>query len=143
MGRPVGRVYIFKRARAREEGGGQMPRISQKKRIENMINSDRYIRIEASLLEQLEVNKIDMEYNTDLIGDYMALWLTKCMLIDDINKRGVTVNYNNGGGQKGKKKNESVAELTKVNTQMLKILDSLGLKPIYVIADVGDVDDTL
>lgn len=120
-----------------------MPRISQKKRIENMINSDRYIRIEASLLEQLEVNKIDMEYNTDLIGDYMALWLTKCMLIDDINKRGVTVNYNNGGGQKGKKKNESVAELTKVNTQMLKILDSLGLKPINVIADVGDGDDTL
>ncbi|MCR0567424.1 hypothetical protein MKC54_05215 [[Clostridium] innocuum] len=120
-----------------------MPRISQKQRIENLKNDGRFIRIEASLLEQLENNKIDLEYNRDLISDYMALWITKCMLIDDINKRGVTVLYNNGGGQKGRKKNESVTELTKVNTQMLKILDNLGLKPINVIADAGDGDDPL
>lgn len=32
------------------------------------------------------------------------------------------------GGQKGHKKNDSIAELTKVNAQKLKILDKLGIK---------------
>lgn len=124
-----------------KEGGGIMPRISPKRAFESLINSERYIRIEVSLYEQLENNKIDTEYNRDLICDYMALWVTKCQLINDINSRGVTVTYNNGGGQKGKKKNESVIELTKVNTQMLKILDSLGLRPVNVIADNGGDDN--
>lgn len=118
-----------------------MPRISKKKIIDDLKSCDRFIRIESSLLEQLEANKIDLDYNRDLIADYMDLWVTKSLLIDDINKRGVTVTYNNGGGQKGKKKNESITELTKVNTQMLKILDNLGLRPSGMIVDNGNGAD--
>lgn len=117
-----------------------MARISVKKTIIELKTSERYIRIWESLVDQLANNKIDMDYNRDLVEDYMDLWVTKCLLIADINSRGVIVTYNNGGGQKGKKKNESVIELTKVNTQMLKILDSLGLKPTSVIA-ATDGDD--
>ena len=39
------------------------------------------------------------------------------------------VTYDNGGGQKGTKKNDSIDQRIKVNGQMLKILDSLGIKP--------------
>lgn len=111
-----------------------------KKRVEELVESDLYIKIEISLMEQLENNKIDTDYNQDLVRDYMGFWVIKTMLIDDVNKRGVSVNYNNGGGQKGKKKNESIAELTKVNKQMLNILDNLGLKCTGVISDTGDYD---
>lgn len=121
-----------------KEGGGNMAGRGIKRTIEELRFGDAYIRIRESLLEQLEHNKINTEYNCDLINDYMDLWVTKCLLIKDINQRGVIVTYNNGGGQKGKKKNESVIELTKVNTQMLKILDSLGLKPTNVVTDAGD-----
>lgn len=71
----------------------------------------------------------------------MSFYETKNLLIQDIQKRGVTVEYNNGGGQKGVKKNESIEQLLKVNTQMLRILDSLGIKAVQEMD--GDFDDEL
>ena len=62
-------------------------------------------------------------------------------LIADIKKRGAIVEYNNGGGQKGQKKNDSIDQRIKVNAQMLKILDSLGIKPVG--DDSGDDEDEL
>ena len=56
-------------------------------------------------------------------------------------KRGAIVEYNNGGGQKGQKKNDSIDQRIKVNAQMLKILDSLGIKPVG--DDSGDDEDEL
>ena len=45
----------------------------------------------------------------------------------------------NGGGQKGIKKNDSIEQLLKANTQMLKILDALGIKAVQETD--GEFDD--
>ena len=85
--------------------------------------------IKKDLIDQLERNGVFGKHYVDLVNDYMAMWDIKNKLIKDIKERGVTVEYNNGGGQKGYKKNDSIAELNKTNAQMLKILNELGLKP--------------
>lgn len=81
------------------------------------------------MLKQLEYKKNKNDYAVDLVKDYMALWEIKNELIEDIEKKGVSIKYQNGENQFGYKKNDSIAELNKVSTQMLKILDHLGLKP--------------
>ena len=100
----------------------------ERKIVTNYKSSLKYQNIKTSLLEQLNSNHTHGNHYEDLVEDYMSLWITKCLLIDDINSRGVSVNWNNGGGQRGKKKNDSVSELVKVNAQMLKLLNELGLK---------------
>ena len=95
--------------------------------------------IEQDLLDQLERNGTVGEYYTDLVADYMSLWRTKELLYKDIRDRGVSVLYNNGGGQSGFKKNDSVDQVLKVNAQMLKILDAIGIKPST--SSVGDDDE--
>ena len=84
--------------------------------------------IKKDLLDQLERNGVFGSHYVDLINDYMALWDIKNQLIDDVKKRGVSVYWCNGGGQEGYKKNDSIAELNKTASQMLKILSDLGLK---------------
>ncbi len=84
--------------------------------------------IKDSLLEQLEDKELIEPHFTDLVEDYMALWDIKSELIHDIKIKGVSVMYQNGANQFGYKKNDSVPELTKVNGQMLKLLNELGLK---------------
>lgn len=96
--------------------------------------------IKEDLLDQLERNGTVGKYYVDLIGDYMRLWEAKNMLLSDIESRGVVVEYNNGGGQTGAKKNDSVDQALKVSTQMLKILDGLGIKPT---TSGGDPDEEL
>lgn len=100
-------------------GGGLLARKEKK-----------YYEIRTDLLDQLERNGTFGEYYIDLIEDYMSLYETKNMLKKDILKRGVTVTYNNGGGQSGVKKNDSIEQLLKVNTQMIKILDAIGIKAV-------------
>lgn len=82
--------------------------------------------IKADLLEQLEKNGIHKCY-TDLIDDYMSMWDTKNKLIADISERGVNITYYSQAGT-NQKKNDSVDQLIKLNAQMLKLLDSLGIK---------------
>lgn len=86
-------------------------------------------KIKQDLLDQLERNGVHGSQYEDLVKDYMALWEIKNQLIDDIKKKGVSVEYQNGEHQWGYKKNDSIAELNKTNSQMLKILSDLGLKP--------------
>ncbi|HOA30521.1 MAG TPA: P27 family phage terminase small subunit [Clostridia bacterium] len=97
--------------------------------------------IKDALLEQLE-NKgaIESQY-IDLVYDYMELHSTKRKLIKDIKERGVAVRYDNGGGQFGYKKNDSVDQLLKVNQQMIKILDYLGLKPPKDVVENDDYNE--
>ena len=78
-------------------------------------------------------------YYLDIIADALKLNGESAEFIEDINKRGVSVKYNNGGGQSGYKKNDSIAELNKTNAQMLKLLNELGIKA--TVADSGDDDD--
>lgn len=94
-------------------------------------------KIKGDLIDQLDRNCTTGQYYIDLVDDYMAMWDTKNLLIEDIQVRGVSITYDNGGGQTGTKKNDSVAELLKVNAQMLKLLDAIGVKPIGV-GDDGD-----
>lgn len=98
-----------------------------------------YKDIKKDLLDQLDRNGIYGKQFKDLVEDYMSLWIVKCMLINDIETRGVSVIYNHGGGQTGYKKNDSIAELNKTNGQMLKLLNELGIKA--TVADGGDDDD--
>lgn len=84
--------------------------------------------IKEDLLKQLHENETYGKHYEDLIEDYMALWEIKNRLIEDIKKRGVSIEWNNGI-QNGRKKNDSISELNKTSAQMLKILSELGLKP--------------
>ncbi len=85
--------------------------------------------VKKSLLAQLQTRNVNEAYYTDLIGDYMDLWDTKNKLIRDISDRGVMVPYTTAAGT-NLRKNDSVSELVKVSTQMLKILDSLRIEPV-------------
>jgi len=93
--------------------------------------------IKQDLLDQLDRNGTTGKYYIDLVDDYIDLYDTKEKLIKDIKERGVTCKYQNGENQWGYKKNDSVDQLLKVNQQMLKLLDALGIKP----SQDGDVDD--
>lgn len=91
--------------------------------------------LKKDLLDQLEEKGIYGSMYLDMINDYLALWDIKNALIKDIKKKGVSIYWCNGGGQEGFKKNDSIAELNKTNTQMLKILNELGLKATPKAAD--------
>jgi hypothetical protein len=119
-------------------GGGNTAANSVTKKY---LNSKEYVEIKKDLLEQLERNGTVGEYYTDLVNDYMDLWVTKCILVDDIQQRGVTVPWNNGGGQKGRKKNDSVELRIKINAQMLKLLSALGLKATEADGDSNDDEE--
>ena len=97
-------------------------------------------KIKNDLMKQLKQRGMDkqMQY-VSLIEDYMSLWQVKNMLIQDIDERGVTIDYDNGGGQKGKKRNESVGELAKITSQMLKILSELGLRGADIPSEEEEV----
>lgn len=114
-----------------------MANIKAKKYLESEIYQD----IRQDLLDQLERNGTVGKYYVDLVDDYMNFWVDKCLLTDDIQTRGVVVAYNNGGGQKGKKRNDSILDKIKVNVQMLNILNALGIKPSN--SDGGDDGDPL
>lgn len=93
--------------------------------------------IEKDLLDQLERNGTVGEHYKDLVGDYMSLWDTKNLLSADIKKRGAVIDYESNTGTINKRKNDSVGELVKVNMQMIKLLDAMGIKP----AQAGDPED--
>ncbi len=100
--------------------------------------------VEQSLLQQLERNGTDGAFYADLVGDYMALHATKTRLEKDIKKRGVKVESKFANGEiKDIKTNDSVADLLKVNAQMLKIVSALGLEPNKLGGDGLDDDDQL
>lgn len=90
-----------------------------------MINKAERKRIKDDLKKQLQ---FEGEQYQDMINTYMSLYDTKNLLVEDINSRGVLVRYDNGGGQTGIKKNESIEQVNKVTQQMLKILETLYLK---------------
>lgn len=105
------------------------------------LECDLFANIKKDLLDQLDRNKTIGEYYIDLVNDYMDMWVTKCLLVDDIQRRGVNVKYDNGGGQKGMKKNDSVEQRIKINAQMLKLLSELGIKPSQADGDNDDNED--
>ena len=98
-----------------------------------------YAEIRRDLLDQLDRNGVIGKQYIDLVDDYMDLWVTKCLLVDDIQHRGVNVVYQNGPDQHGVKKNDSVEQRIKVNGQMLKLLSEIGIKPVQTSGDGDDL----
>lgn len=103
---------------------------------ENDIECDR---IKNNLLSQLKNKGAHEDAYIDLVNDYMSMWRIKNQLIADINSRGVQVKTFNSHGQEIYKKNDSIVELPKYNSQMLKLLNDLGLSAHEI--DSGDDDD--
>ena len=95
--------------------------------------------IKKDLHDQLERNGTVGEYYGDLVNDYMILWDAKSKLLADIKKRGAKVEVVMTGGFVNLKTNDSIADLIRVNSQMLKILDSLGLKPTQTDGDEDEL----
>lgn len=102
------RDNIFKRNR----GGGK---VTQKQ-------------VKESLLEQLRLQNKTSGFYGDLVNDYVKYWSLKNKLITDINKKGLRYKTVNGNGIEVEKPNESVTNLPKITTAMLKILNDLNLK---------------
>ncbi len=80
----------------------------ERKAVKELKVSEKYEVIRKDLLDQLDRNGIYGKQFKDLVEDYMSLWIVKNLLIDDIKSRGVSIKWNNGGGQSGYKKNDSV-----------------------------------
>ncbi len=99
-------------------------------------------RIKMSLKEQLK-RKGASEYHFErLIEDYCDLLEIKAKLKKDIDENGVTITELNVKGAEVHKANPAVAEIAKINTAALKILDKLGINADDNIQDKGDSDDT-
>ena len=111
-------------------------------RIANKHLSSYQLKVKNDLLDQLKAKGMSGEHFNDLVNDYIYLLVTKDKLQEDIAERGVRVEYNNGGGQSGFRKNDSCDMLLKYNQQMLKILDYLGIKPSEIL-DTGEEDERL
>lgn len=98
--------------------------------------------IKEDLLNQLERNGTCGKYYTDLVEDYMKMYEIKERYLKDIRERGVVVEYTSNNGTRNKRKNDSTELLLKTNTQMLKILQSLGIKAV-VAESAGDAGDDI
>lgn len=97
--------------------------------------------IKKDLLDQLEQQGKYGEFFTDLVEDYMKFYKLKNDLQKDIKKNGIRIKGMNGNGFMCEKPNESIPNLVKINTQMLKILQDLDLKAPAVTSD--DPEDYL
>ncbi len=94
----------------------------------NEEKTEKYDTLKMDLEQQLITNANYNPVTKELIEKYIDYTKMEDKLIKDINLRGVNVKWDNGGGQKGRKKNDSITESIKVNAQKLKILDKLGIK---------------
>lgn len=90
--------------------------------------------VKDSLIEQLTLQNKTSEFYKDLVNDYIKYWKLKNKLISDINKKGLRYKTTNGNGIEVEKPNESVTNLPKITTAMLKILNDLNLKEAFSIA---------
>lgn len=84
--------------------------------------------IRNDLQEQLNMQKKNGKYFADLVDDYMYLLELKHRLQEDVKENGLRITVTGGNGFKSEKPNESVQNLLKVTSQMLKILSDLGLQ---------------
>nr|WP_296064374.1 P27 family phage terminase small subunit [uncultured Mediterraneibacter sp.] len=85
-------------------------------------------RIRESLVKQLERRGMSAEFYEDLINDYVHYWNLKKDLLADIEDKGLRYETINGNGVRVEKANESVVNLQKTTSIMLKILTDLKLK---------------
>ena len=98
-------------------------------------------KIKRSLIKQLEQKGYtlkDNPYIFDKLEDYVTFFKIKNALIQDLEDRGLVVEWNNSETSRGEKLNESLSMFLKVDTQMLKILNFLDLKPTQNLKEDDD-----
>lgn len=116
------------------KGEGSLEKIKKLPKIdEKTIRND--------LVEQLKKREMDTPIYLGLVEDYIRFYKMALTLYDDIEDRGVSVEWRNSPTSNGFKKNESISEYVKVNMQMLKILGELGLRGANI--EVAEPDETL
>ncbi|HFK7623409.1 TPA: P27 family phage terminase small subunit, partial [Listeria monocytogenes] len=86
-------------------------------------------KIEKDLKQQLKDKNLTSPIYEDRVNAYLYYWDMEQNLLQDINERGFYVEYDNGGGQKGTRKNDSALLLQKYTKQAMDILQFLSLKP--------------
>ena len=101
---------------------------SEVKEEANPITDFEENKVYLDLKQQLIKNGNYSAYTEDLLQQYMTFTYIEEELNEDIARRGVSVYWNNGGGQEGWKKNDSITELNRVNLQKIKLLGYLGIK---------------
>ena len=99
--------------------------------------------VRKDLMHQLTKRKALSPVFMDLINDYMDFWVIKEQLKKDIRKRGVYVQYDNGGGQTGYTSNSSVDNLLKVSSKMRDIIKQLEISVDVVSTEMEEEDDFL
>lgn len=99
-----------------------------KKTTEQKKKSVKYLNVKDSLKTALNAIGASNPLFDDLIEDYMALWLMKNLLIEDIELNGVKCEIDPD------KANPSVDKLRQTNSQMLKILSELGISATKMAA---------
>lgn len=104
---------------------------------ERIKRTKEYKQIRESLIEQLERSGNDTPHFLNLVEDYMSMYITKELCKADISARGINITSIGSTGQTVTKKNDSIDSSLKINQQMIKLLDKLGIQP-----DAGmDLDD--
>lgn len=98
------------------------------KNIDNKKQSIARAAVKDSLIEQLKRQRKTAPFYISLVDDYMKFWDLKKKLGDDIKKNGLRYEVINGNGIASEKANESVTNLQKTTTIMLKILSDLNLQ---------------
>lgn len=83
--------------------------------------------IRDDLLAQLKCQEKNGKYYDDLVNDYIYYLEMKRKLKEDIRTKGLRYQTTNAAGKTIEKSNESIVNLTKITTLMLKILSDLKL----------------
>ena len=96
--------------------------------------------VKEDLIDQLIAKGKHQSFYTDLVDDYMKYWDLKRKLQKDIRDKGLRYEVTSGNGFVSEKPNESVQNLMKITTTMLKILDELGLQNPINTSDNSDDD---
>lgn len=105
-----------------------------------------YRELKQEMLDDLEVRGLISRPYIDKVEEYMELWVQLKMLNEDIKKRGVSIEYQNGENQKGTTDNKSLGIAIRVSAQMLNIFSALGFRDQAVKAkadSTGGEDDEL
>lgn len=114
-----------------------LKKVGEDAKVENLGN---IFEIEEDMIEQLRRNNADTKDNIDWVARYIKLCKIANDLTNDIEKRGVSIEWENGR-QMGVKKNDSVSELPKILKVMLDIKSKLGLIPLPGIGGTGDYEE--
>lgn len=107
-----------------------------------------YKQLKKALIEDLERAGINRLPYTDMVDQYMELWVQLKQLNEDVAERGVQIQYQNGEKQKGVTDNKSLGAAIRIGARMDDILGRLGYterarKASAAAASGGDEDDEL